>query len=171
MGVIRRKVPARYIPVHAHNVGKKEWIILLESGTIVDPSAEKLRVARATLERRVVTKYNILLRAQHFLVLEGLGLPRFRGEVRSWDQGITAEIIAVLPSSGGNRDRTALSVFRCHGDEMDQTSLVDVRTPIHPAHPPPIILHDHLWPRRVESGSHSVQVPLKASDTVPYYQR
>jgi hypothetical protein len=84
---------------------------------------------------------------------------------------ITAEIIAALPSSGGNRDRTALSVFRCHGDGMDQTSLVDVRTPIHPAHPPPIILHDHLWPRRVESGSHSVQVPLKASDTVPYCQR
>jgi hypothetical protein len=34
---------------------------------------ESLRTA--TLERRVVTKYNILLRAQHFLVLEGYSPP------------------------------------------------------------------------------------------------
>jgi hypothetical protein len=71
MGFFRRKVPAHYVPVHPDNIGKNDWIILLESGTIVGPSAEKLRVATATLERRVVTKYNILLRAQHFLVLEG----------------------------------------------------------------------------------------------------
>ena len=71
MGIFRRKVPSYYIPIHPDNVGKKDWIILLEAGTIVGHSAEKLRVARATLERKIVTKYNILLRAQHFLVLEG----------------------------------------------------------------------------------------------------
>ena len=71
MGVFRRKVPAHYIPVHPDNIGKNDWIILLEAGTIVCPSAEKLRVARATLERKIVTKYNMLLRAKHFLVLEG----------------------------------------------------------------------------------------------------
>jgi hypothetical protein len=74
MGVFRRKVPTHCIPVHQvhpDNIGKNDWIILLEAGTIVGPSVEKLRVATATLERRVVTKYNILLRAQHFLVLEG----------------------------------------------------------------------------------------------------
>jgi hypothetical protein len=70
MGVFRRKVPAHYVPVQANNIGKNDWIILLEAGTIVGPSAEKLRVAVATLERKIVTKYNILLRAQHFLVLE-----------------------------------------------------------------------------------------------------
>jgi hypothetical protein len=71
MGIFRRKVPSYYIPIHPDNVGKKDWIILLEAGTIVGHSAEKLRVARATLERKIVTKYNIFLRAEHFLVLEG----------------------------------------------------------------------------------------------------
>src|ERR1700738_1441521 len=52
MGVFRRKVPAHYIPVHPDNIGKNDWIILLEAGTIVCPSAEKLRVARATLRCR-----------------------------------------------------------------------------------------------------------------------
>jgi hypothetical protein len=71
MGIFRRKVPSYYIPIHPDNIAKNDWIILLEAGTIVGPSAEKLRVARATLERKIVTKYNILLRAEHFLVLEG----------------------------------------------------------------------------------------------------
>ena len=43
----------------------------LEAGTIVGRSDEKLRVATATLERKIVTKYNIFLRKEHFLVLEG----------------------------------------------------------------------------------------------------
>ena len=71
MGLFRRKVPIHYIPVHPDNIAKKDWIILLEAGTIVGPSAEKLRVALATLEKKVVTKYNIFLRPEHFLVLEG----------------------------------------------------------------------------------------------------
>ncbi len=71
MGLFRRKVPIHYIPVHPDNIAKKDWIILLEAGTIVGPSAEKLRVALATLERKIVTKYNVFLRAEHFLVLEG----------------------------------------------------------------------------------------------------
>ena len=60
-----------YIPVHPDNIAKKDWIILLEAGTIVGPSAEKLRVALATKEKKVVTKYNIFLRPEHFLVLDG----------------------------------------------------------------------------------------------------
>jgi hypothetical protein len=71
MSIFRRKVPNHYIPVHSDNVVKNDWIIVLEAGTIVGPSAEKLRVARATLERKIVKKYNILLRAQHFLVVQG----------------------------------------------------------------------------------------------------
>ena len=70
MGIFRRKVPTHYVPVHPDNIGKNDWIILLEAGTMVGPSAGKLRVAIATLERKIVTKYNILLRPQHFLVLE-----------------------------------------------------------------------------------------------------
>ena len=71
MGLLRRKVPIHYIPVHPDNIKKKDWIILLEAGTIVGPSAEKLRVALATLEKKIATKYNIFLKRKHFLVLEG----------------------------------------------------------------------------------------------------
>jgi hypothetical protein len=71
MGLFRRKVPIHYIPIHPDNISKKDWIILLEAGTIVGPSPEKLRVALATLERKIVRKYNIFLRSEHFLVLEG----------------------------------------------------------------------------------------------------
>jgi hypothetical protein len=71
MGIFRRKVPIHYIPVHQDNIKKNDWIILLEAGTIVGPSAEKLRVALATLEKKIATKYNIFLRRKHFLVLEG----------------------------------------------------------------------------------------------------
>ena len=71
MGILQRKVPSHYIPIHADNAAKNDWIILLEAGTIVGPSPERLRVARCTLERQIVKKHNIFLRAEHFLVVEG----------------------------------------------------------------------------------------------------
>jgi hypothetical protein len=71
MGLFRRKVPAHYIPIHPDNIGKSDWIILLEAGTIVGPTTEKLRVAKATMEKKIVAKYNILLRRRYYLVLEG----------------------------------------------------------------------------------------------------
>ena len=71
MGIFNRKVPRHYIAIHPDNITTKDWIVLLEAGTIVGRSAEKLRVATATLERKIVTKYNIFLRKRHFLVLEG----------------------------------------------------------------------------------------------------
>jgi hypothetical protein len=71
MGIFRRKVPSYLVPVHPDNAKKKDWIILLEAGTIVGPSPERLRIARATQERKIVKKYNILLQVEHFLVVEG----------------------------------------------------------------------------------------------------
>jgi hypothetical protein len=71
MGLIRRKVPSHLIRIHPHNVRSKDWIILLEAGTIIGPSPERLRVARATQERTIVRRYNIWFRAEHFLVVEG----------------------------------------------------------------------------------------------------
>ena len=71
MGLFRRSAPSHLIPVHADNAAKKDWVILLEAGTIVGPSPERLRVARSTLERKIVKKYNILLKAEHFLFVEG----------------------------------------------------------------------------------------------------
>jgi hypothetical protein len=71
MGFFKRTVPSHLVPIHRHNTTKKDWVILLEAGTIVGPSPERLRVARATQERKVVKKYNILLRAKHYLVIDG----------------------------------------------------------------------------------------------------
>ena len=71
MGIFRRNVPRNYLPIHPDNIAANDWIILLEAGTIVGPSAVKLRVALATLEKKVVTKYNIFLRKKHYLVLPG----------------------------------------------------------------------------------------------------
>jgi len=71
MGMFRRRVPNRYIPVHPDNVTKNDWVILLEAGTIVGPSPDRLRVARATLEKKIVKKYNVLLRPKYYLVVEG----------------------------------------------------------------------------------------------------
>ncbi len=70
MGVFKRKVPRHYIPIHPDNIASRDWIVLLEAGTIVD-SPEKLRVAMATTERTIVTKYNLLLRKSCFLVVDG----------------------------------------------------------------------------------------------------
>jgi hypothetical protein len=71
MGIFRRRVPNHFIPIHPDNISSKDWIIVLEAGTIIGPSPGKLRVARATQERTVVKKYNIFLRAQHFAVVDG----------------------------------------------------------------------------------------------------
>jgi hypothetical protein len=58
MGMFRRTAPSHYISIHPDNIAKNDWIILLEAGTIVGPSAEKIRVAKATLERKIVAKYH-----------------------------------------------------------------------------------------------------------------
>jgi len=71
MGLFRRRVPNHFIPIHPDNIASKDWIIVLEAGTIIGPSPAKLRVARATQERTVAKKYNILLKARHFLVVDG----------------------------------------------------------------------------------------------------
>jgi hypothetical protein len=71
MGLLRRKVPKHFVPIHPDNAASKDWIVLLEAGTIVGPSPTRLRVARATQERTIVKKYNILLKPRHYLVVEG----------------------------------------------------------------------------------------------------
>src|SRR5579883_2263773 len=71
MGIFRRQVPSHFIRINPMNAASKDWLILLEAGTIVGPSPERLRVARATLEKKVVKKYNILFRAEQFLVVDG----------------------------------------------------------------------------------------------------
>jgi hypothetical protein len=71
MGIFRRNVPSHYVPIHAENVTKKDWVILLEVGTIVGEPHDKIRVAIATLDKKVATRYNVFLRKSYFLVLDG----------------------------------------------------------------------------------------------------
>ena len=55
MGLIRRKVPRDFVPIHPDNIAANDWVILLEAGAIVGRSTEKLRVATATLEKKIAT--------------------------------------------------------------------------------------------------------------------
>ena len=71
MGLFRTKVSSHLIPVDSQNATSSDWVILLEAGTIIGPSSERLRVARSTLERKIVKKYKFMRGAKHFLVLEG----------------------------------------------------------------------------------------------------
>jgi hypothetical protein len=71
MGMFSRKVPNHFVPIHPDNIASKDWVIVLEAGTIIGPSPAKLRVARASQERAVVKKYNLLLKAKHYVVVEG----------------------------------------------------------------------------------------------------
>ena len=54
MGLFRTKVLSHLIPVNSQNATSSDWVILLEAGTIIGPSPERLRVARSTLERKIV---------------------------------------------------------------------------------------------------------------------
>jgi hypothetical protein len=71
MGLFRTRAPSHLIPVNSQNAASSDWVILLEAGTIIGPSPERLRVARSTLERKIVKKYKFMGKAKHFLVLEG----------------------------------------------------------------------------------------------------
>jgi len=71
MGVFRKRAPNRLIPIDSDNATSKDWVILLEAGTIVGPSPDRLRVARSTLEKKIVKRYGPLLSAKYFLEVEG----------------------------------------------------------------------------------------------------
>ncbi len=67
----RRKVPSHFVRIHPDNAKSKDWVVLLEAGTIIGPSPERLRVARSSQERTVVKKYDAFFRSAYFLILEG----------------------------------------------------------------------------------------------------
>jgi hypothetical protein len=59
------------VPVHPDNISSNDWVILLEVGSIIGPSPQRIRVARWMLERKIVKKYDMFLRAKYFIVVEG----------------------------------------------------------------------------------------------------
>jgi hypothetical protein len=71
MGIFSKSLPSHLIPIDPGNTSNKDWLILIEAGTIVGPSTDRIRVARSTQERKVVRRYDLFLRAKHYLVVEG----------------------------------------------------------------------------------------------------
>jgi hypothetical protein len=71
MGIFRKRASRHLIPVSPDNAASNDWVILLEAGTIVGPSPDRLRVAKSTLEKRIVKRYRIFRKVRHFLDVEG----------------------------------------------------------------------------------------------------
>jgi hypothetical protein len=70
MSIFQRKVPNHFLRIDPNNATSKDWLIMLEAGTIVGPSPSKLRVARATEDRKVVKRYNLFLHPTYYLDVE-----------------------------------------------------------------------------------------------------
>jgi hypothetical protein len=66
----RRKKRRHLIPLHRDNARSDDWLVILEANTIVAPHRAALRVACATRERKVVTRFKSF-RRQLFLLVEG----------------------------------------------------------------------------------------------------
>ena len=66
-----RRTATHLVPIDPDNVASGDWVILLEAGTIVGPSPERIRVARSTQEKKIIKKYDLLLRARYFIVVDG----------------------------------------------------------------------------------------------------
>jgi hypothetical protein len=71
VGPFRKKTLNDLIPIHPDNIGNKDWVILLEAGTIVGPSPRRIRVARWMQEKKILKKYDMFLRTKYFIVIEG----------------------------------------------------------------------------------------------------
>ena len=71
MRFFSKNLPSHLIPINPANARNNDWVILIEAGTIVGPSTERIRVARSTQERKVLKKYDLFLRAKNYLVIDG----------------------------------------------------------------------------------------------------
>jgi len=71
MRLFSKGLPSHLIAIDPANTSNKDWLIVIEAGTIVGPSTDRIRVARSTQERKVVRRYDLFLRAKHYLVVEG----------------------------------------------------------------------------------------------------
>ena len=71
MGFSAMKTSNDLVPIHPDNISSNDWVIVLEVGTILGPSPQRIRVARCIQERKIVKKYDMFLRAKYFIVVEG----------------------------------------------------------------------------------------------------
>ena len=109
MGFLRRKLSNDLVLVHPDNISNNDWVILLEAGTIIGPTPQRIRVARWMQEKKIVKKYDMFLRTKYFIVVEGYN-PRIhalyfcpsssattpasscRWRVRKWDSSSRARL-------------------------------------------------------------------------------
>src|SRR5215813_12597143 len=54
------------VPIDPDNISNKDWVILLEAGTIIGPSPQRIRVARWMQEKKIVKKHDMFLRTSFF---------------------------------------------------------------------------------------------------------
>jgi hypothetical protein len=71
VGLFRKITSNDLVPIHPDNTSTADWVILLEVGTILGASPQRIRVARWMKERKIVKKYDMFLRAKYFIVVEG----------------------------------------------------------------------------------------------------
>jgi hypothetical protein len=71
VGLFRKRTLNHLIPIHPDNIGNKDWVILLEAGTIVGPSPQGIRVVRCLQEKNILKLSDMLRRSKHFMVIEG----------------------------------------------------------------------------------------------------
>jgi hypothetical protein len=72
VGLFRRKKTLNdLVPIHPDNIGNKDWVILLEAGTIVGSSPQRIRLAGYMQEKNILKKSDTLLRTKHFMLIEG----------------------------------------------------------------------------------------------------
>jgi len=71
VGLIRKNPVNDLVPIHPDNTSNKDWVILLEAGTITGPSPQRIRVARWMQGRKIVKKRDMFLRTKYFIVVEG----------------------------------------------------------------------------------------------------
>jgi hypothetical protein len=92
VGLFRKKTLNDLIPIHPDNIGNKDWVILLEAGTIVGPSPQRIRVARCIHEKNILKKSDMLLRTKHCMVIEGYNprIPQFTSAHSSSDMTPTS---------------------------------------------------------------------------------
>ena len=64
LGFFRKKIANDMVPIHADNVANNDWIILLESSTVIGPSPERIRVAGWLQEKKIVKKYDMTINAR-----------------------------------------------------------------------------------------------------------
>jgi len=71
VSLFRRKSSNDLVTIHPDNRSSKDWAILLEAGTIVGPSPQRIRVARWMLKKKIVKKHDMLLQTKYFIAVEG----------------------------------------------------------------------------------------------------